>query len=76
MLVNARIRQTTVPFIRDDSRSGRCERGFGAYLVGAVVVLRVILEYLLLLRVVPGGQQLVKLGVFPPLLSIDEPAVG
>lgn len=56
--------------------SGRYEHGVATYHVGSVVVLRVELEYLLLLGVVPGGQQLVKLGVFPPLLGIDEPAAG
>lgn len=38
-----------------------------------MVVLGVECHDGLLLRVVPCGQDLVQLGVFPPLLGVDEP---
>jgi hypothetical protein len=46
-----------------------------AYLVRLVVVLRVIFEDILLLWVVPGGNELVDAAakLSPPLLTIDEP---
>jgi hypothetical protein len=47
-----------------------------AYLVSLVVVLRVVLEHLLLLGVIPVGQGLVQLGLLPPLLAIDEHLLG
>jgi hypothetical protein len=47
-----------------------------AYLVGLVVVLGIPLEDLLLLGVFPGWQRLVELGLFPPVLAVDEPDVG
>lgn len=44
-----------------------------AYLVGLVVVLGVVLKDLLLLGILPCRQKLVQLGLFPPLLSTNEP---
>lgn len=46
-----------------------------AYLIGLVIVLWVVLEDLLLLGVVPCRKDLIELGVFPPLLALDEPAM-
>lgn len=45
------------------------------YLVGLVVVLGVVLEDLLLLGVVPVGDDVVEVGLLPPLLALDEPGV-
>jgi hypothetical protein len=46
------------------------------YLVGLVVVLRVVLEHLLLLRVVPVGQDFIEVGLFPPVLTVDKHLLG
>lgn len=41
-----------------------------------MIVLRVVLEDLLLLRVLPSWDGLVELGLLPPLLALDEHLLG
>ena len=46
------------------------------HLVRLVIVLRVVLEHLLFLRVIPVGQDLVQLSLFPPLFALDKHLLG
>ena len=45
------------------------------YLVGLVVVLLVELSKILLLRVFPVGDKVVKIDLLAPLLGVDEPGI-
>jgi hypothetical protein len=49
------------------------DRSWGAYLVGLVVVLRVVLEDLGLLLVVEGARKVVGAKLLAPGLTLDEP---
>jgi len=46
------------------------------YLVGLVVVLGVVLEHGLLLGILPCGDGIIELDLFPPLLAVDEHLLG
>jgi hypothetical protein len=46
------------------------------YFVGFVVVLRVVLEDLCLLRIIPVTNEVIEIYFLPPVLRIDKPVIS